>query len=170
LKKEATTAKETVKGGEPVEAALTELLRLVPPVLAALKHAPPPPESVRRVFEQASLGPRHRPAVMAVALEGEMSVSRLAERIGLSLSTTSLLVGELSRAGLLERSEDDGDRRRTLVRLNSSYRDEASEWLAERLVPFRRTLERLSPRARADFLEGWRILEEESGGSLLDGA
>jgi DNA-binding MarR family transcriptional regulator len=33
-------------------------------------------------------------------------LSKLAERIGLTLGTTSLLVGELSRAGLVERRED----------------------------------------------------------------
>jgi hypothetical protein len=32
----------------------------------------------------------------------------------------------------------------------------------ERLAPLRRTLQRLSPRARSSFLEGWRILSEET--------
>jgi DNA-binding MarR family transcriptional regulator len=72
------------------------------------------------------------------------------------------MVGELSRAGLLERAEDETDRRRTIVRLNEDYREGFDAWLQERLDPFRRTLERLSPRARACFIDGWRILGEET--------
>jgi hypothetical protein len=72
------------------------------------------------------------------------------------------LVGELSRAGLLDRTEDESDRRRTLGRLNERYSADAGAWLRERLDPFGRTLERLSPAARANFLDGWRILEEET--------
>jgi DNA-binding MarR family transcriptional regulator len=145
-----------------IEAELAELMRRVRPVFMALKRGGPVPASFRQVFERTSLGPRHGPALMVVALEGQLSVSDLAERLGLSLSTTSLLVGELSRAGLLDRAEDERDRRRTIVRLNDAYTADAAAWLQERLEPFRRTLLRLSPRARAGFLEGWRILAEES--------
>jgi hypothetical protein len=40
--------------------------------------------------------------------------------------------------------------------------DDIRAWLGERLDPFRRTLERLSPKARANFVEGWRVLAEET--------
>jgi DNA-binding MarR family transcriptional regulator len=153
---------------DSVEEELGELVRRVRPVLIALKRGGPAPPKVKDAFERTSLGPRHAPALMTVALEGKLSVSELAEQLGLSLSTTSLLVGELNRAGLLERAEDDSDRRRTIVRLNAEYRDEAEVWLQERLDPFRRTLQRLSPSARANFLEGWRILDEESSRIVSD--
>jgi DNA-binding MarR family transcriptional regulator len=144
------------------EEEVRELMPLVRTVFRALKRGGPVPAPFQDAFERASLGPRHVPPLLTVTFEDELSVSRLAEELGLSLSTTSLMVGELSRAGLLERSEDESDRRRTIVRLNEAYREGVSAWMNERLDPFRRTLERMSPRARANFVEGWRILAEES--------
>ena len=141
---------------------LHELVGYIRPVLGALKRGAPPPAIFEEAFHSGSLGPRHSPVVMVVAFERELSVSDIAERVDLGLSTTSLLVGELSRAGILERIEDERDRRRTLVRLSEAYREAADAWLQDRLIPLRRTLERLTPEARAQFLEGWRVLREEA--------
>jgi DNA-binding MarR family transcriptional regulator len=163
---------------ESVEADLRTLAGHMRPVFAALKRGGPMPAAFEQAFERASLGPRHVPVLMTVALEGELSagelsggelsVSDLAHKLELSLSATSLMVGELSRAGLLERAEDEHDRRRTIVRVAEQYRQGVEDWLQERLDPMRRTLERLSPRARAHFLEGWRILHEEASQVLAD--
>src|SRR2546421_8307766 len=116
---------------------------LVRTVFRGLKRGGPVPPPFQDAFERASLGPRHVPPLLTVTFEDELSVSRLAEELGLSLSTTSLMVGELSRAGLLERSEDESDRRRTIVRLNEAYREDVEAWLKERMDPFQRTLQRL---------------------------
>lgn len=151
-----------------VDEALQELLGRIRPVVAALKHGGPPPPELAAAFAKAALGPRHGEVLLTVTLRGQLSVSELAERLALSLSTTSLMVGELSRAGLLERLEDERDRRRTLVALNETYREGLTVWLSERIDPLRRTLQRLTPSQRAGFLEGWRILEEESAGRLRD--
>jgi DNA-binding MarR family transcriptional regulator len=99
-----------------------------------------------------------------------MSVTELADRLGLKLATTSLLVGELSRAGLVDRTEDENDRRRKIVSLNEGFRKIAEPEVQERLGPFRRTLERLKPAERAHFMEGMRVLSEETGGFGLDEA
>jgi DNA-binding MarR family transcriptional regulator len=146
---------------EEIDAALQELIQRIRPVVMALKEAGPPPPDIHDAFHDADLGPRHGVVLLSVTFNGELSVSELAERIALSLSTTSLMVGQLSRAGLLERVEDPRDRRRTLVRLNESYREGLTAWLTDRIGPLRRTLQRLTPEQRAGFLEGWRILEEE---------
>jgi DNA-binding MarR family transcriptional regulator len=140
---------------------LRELLQLVQQVVGALKHGPMPPPAFTEAFERGALGPRHSQPLLTLAREGTMSVSELAESLNLSLSATSLMVGELSRAGLLDRSEDENDRRRTVVQLNDSIKADTTAWLADRIDPFRRTLERLSPGERADFLKGWRVLAEE---------
>jgi DNA-binding MarR family transcriptional regulator len=127
-------------------------------LLAAVgKLHPPGPDGA----PHGTLGPRHGPLLMIVALERDLSVSELAGRIGLSLSTTSLMVGELSRVGLVERVEDDRDRRRTLVRLHPDHAAEVTAWMRDRIAPVRRALERLDPEVRAHFLEGWRVLDEE---------
>src|SRR3981081_1713134 len=101
-----------------VEEDLTELTSLLPVTLHDLKNAVPAPMPMRDAMERASLGKRHAPALLAVAAAEPISVSELAKRLGLLLSTTSTLVGELSRAQLLERAEDERDRRRTIVRVH----------------------------------------------------
>jgi DNA-binding MarR family transcriptional regulator len=111
---------------DQIDAAIRELIELVRPVFSALKRGGPMPPEFERAFTASALGPRHVPVLLAVTAAGELSVTELAEQIGLSLSTTSLMVGELSRAGLLQRAEDENDRRRTIVRLTASYREPVS--------------------------------------------
>ena len=151
------------------DAALTELLRYFGRTMAAIKRGGRPvPSVIEQAAEQNCLGPRHGRVLAAVAIERDLSVSELAERLGLGVPTTSLMVGELSRVGLLERSEDARDRRRTLVRLHPDHAQDVERWMLERITPLRRTLERLAPDARVHFLEGWRILADEVQ-SLVEG-
>jgi DNA-binding MarR family transcriptional regulator len=152
------------------EAQVRELFALFVAVIRGFKSAREegkPPE-LQEAFERGSLGDRHLPPLLFLSLEGSMSVGELAERLGLKLATTSLLVGELSRAGLVDRSEDESDRRRKIVSLNPDFRKIAEPEVEQRLGPFRRTLERLAPAARTNFMEGMRVLSEESGGFGFD--
>ena len=141
---------------------LAELTAVLPVTLHDLKSAVPAPMPMRDAMERSSLGKRHASALLAVAAVEPIGVSELAKRLGLLLSSTSTIVGELSRAGLLERTEDDRDRRRTILRVHEDYRDAMEGWLEVALAPVRNTLQRLSPQARAHFMEGWRILQEEA--------
>ncbi len=145
-----------------IEEDLDELSSLLWETFRGLKHSSPPPQELRDAATLGALGPRHMPALLAVAAAGPLSVSELSRRLGLGLSTTSAIVGQLSRAGLLERAEDEADRRRTIVRLHDDYRDVIGSWAEQALAPLRGTLERLPARARAQFMEGWRILHEEA--------
>jgi DNA-binding MarR family transcriptional regulator len=140
-----------------------EIVQLLAQVIACSKRSgvQPPPDLVAAA-ERGDLGPRHAAPLLALSFEDALSVSELAERLGLSLPATSQLVGELSRAALLERSEDPRDRRVTLVRLPEEHREAVQLLVDRQAEPVRRTLERLAPRARADFLEAMRILAEES--------
>ncbi len=145
-----------------VEDDLAELTSLLPITLHDLKSAVPAPMPMRDAMERAGLGKRHGTALLAVAAVEPISVTELAKRLGLLLSSTSTIVGELSRAGLLDRAEDDRDRRRTIVRVHDDYRDAMEGWLEVAFSPVRNTLERLSPQAREFFMKGWRILHEEA--------
>jgi DNA-binding MarR family transcriptional regulator len=145
-----------------LDANLFPFTSLFPVTLHDLKSAVPAPMPMRDAMERVSLGKRHASALLAVAAVEPISVSELAKRLGLLLSSTSTIVGELSRAGLLERAEDDRDRRRTIVRVHEDYRDAMGGWLETAVAPIRHTLERLSPQARAHFMEGWRILAQEA--------
>jgi len=146
-----------------VEAAAEELIGRFGRVSRALKEsAGSAPGDLVEVFESGSLGKRHAPVLFALALESELSVSELAEWLGLGVPTTSLLVGELSRAELVTRTEDNQDRRRTIVSLDEDHRNAIEAWTEHAMTPLRRTLNRLSASERALFIEGWRILDEES--------
>ncbi len=145
-----------------VQRDLEELAALLGETLRGLKQSSPAPRELREAAASGSLGPRHMPALLAVAAAEPLSVSELARRLGLELSSTSAIVGQLSRAGLVERAEDESDRRRTIVRLQERHREVIGPWAAQALAPLRSTLERLSPRARANFMEGWRILHEQA--------
>jgi DNA-binding MarR family transcriptional regulator len=157
-----------------VEDDLQEFVELLAQVMQAQKGGGgvQPPASFIEAFEQSSLGPRHVRVLMSLALQDAQSVSELARRIGLSLATTSLMVGELSRAGLVERSEDERDRRRTIVRLHREHVKTVQTLFRVRTDPMRRALERMPAHERAAFMEGWRVLAEEvaSGGGAAEGA
>jgi DNA-binding MarR family transcriptional regulator len=120
------------------------------------------PEQLRAAFAAGSLGPRHMPPLFALAMGGPASVGDLAARIDLASTTTSLLVNELSRAGLVERKEDDGDRRRTIVDVSEHIRGTLVEHAATRVAMVQRAFDRLEPEARAHFVQGLRALAEEA--------
>jgi DNA-binding MarR family transcriptional regulator len=158
-------AQENGKGKDPRKALDEEAVELAT-LLAEVVHAGKrrsgrPPREMEEAAEREGLGPRHAPVLFAVALEGGLSVSELAERVGLSLATTSLLVGELSRAGILTRTEDERDRRRTIVTIAEGREELIGGWVRQIVHPMRSALDRMSPRGRADFMRGLRILAEE---------
>lgn len=154
-------------GGEPGEAdfgdELREFQQLMRTVFHGLKRGAEAslPERLRRALGEDSLGRRHLPALVTLALDGPATVGELAQRVGLSPATASLLVGELDRAGFVERHEDASDRRRTIVSLRAEDAREIEAWASERSAPLRRALERLDPEARAGFMAGWRLMAEE---------
>src|ERR1700730_13290482 len=52
-----------------------------------------------------------------LAEEGPLVIGQIAQRLGIGLSTGGHLVERLVQAGLADRTEDAGDRRRTVARL-----------------------------------------------------
>jgi DNA-binding MarR family transcriptional regulator len=146
-----------------LEPDVREVLRL----LAALTRRMRPradaalPEPLSAAFAEGSLGPRHMPPLFALAMGGPASVGELAARLDLAPTTTSLLVNELSRVGLVDRTEDDGDRRRTIVDVRGDLRAPLVELASKRVAAVRRALDRLEPDARAHLVEGLSVLVEE---------
>ena len=140
------------------DAALRVLLQALPQVAAGLKR-PGVPASLEVLF--TTLGPRHIPVLAYLMLDGPMSVKELADRLGLAMPTTSLMIRDLDSAGLVDRSEDPADRRRRLVRIRDDHRDIVDSWLAERARPIRAALDRLSPAQRWVLTHGMQLLAEE---------
>ncbi|HEY1689139.1 MAG TPA: MarR family transcriptional regulator [Solirubrobacteraceae bacterium] len=158
-----------------VDGQLLELVRLMPGVVRALKRQaaasrPAGADALRELLASGSLGPRHLPVIVVLSLDGSTTVSELAHRIGLGVAATSLMVGELAKAGIVERAIDERDRRRTLVSINASLREDCERFAKERLAPLRRALERMGPETRAHFVAGWRTLAEETAGTAHEAA
>jgi DNA-binding MarR family transcriptional regulator len=145
---------------------LIELLRVMPRVFRGLRRGgdgdgATPIDSVRALFAGGGLGKRHIPVLVVLVLEGPLAVGDLAQRLGLNLATVSLMVGELAKVGLVERREDERDRRRTLVSIPDEHCWRLAPFVNHRISPVRRALERMSPEVRQSFLAGWRVLADE---------
>jgi DNA-binding MarR family transcriptional regulator len=139
-----------------------ELVQLLGLIARRLRGGGGVPEPMREAFRAGSLAPRHMPVLFSLARKGPTTVGELATRLELAPATVSLLVNDLNRAGLVERREDELDRRRTIVSVPEEHRRLLVRLADQRIGLVKRTLARLEPDARAHFIEGLRILAEES--------
>jgi DNA-binding MarR family transcriptional regulator len=139
-----------------------EIIGFVPLVEAFFRRGPSEmPEDLTEIFQAHGLTGRHGAVLPQLAASGTLSVSELAARIGVSLSTVSEIVGTLSRAGLVQRQEDPNNRRRTLVSLAEQHRPAVERFVAERAAPLLRVLDALSPRDRQGFAAGMHAWAKE---------
>lgn len=83
--------------------------------------------------------------LFAVRHKQSISVSRLADALGLRLAAASALVNRLVRAGLLQRSEDPRDRRRVLLALTDSAEQALTRVDERSAARFAAVLTRMSP-------------------------
>jgi DNA-binding MarR family transcriptional regulator len=94
-------------------------------------------------------GERHIGALISLAIAGPATVSELAARLEISTAHASLVVGELARAELVERTHDERDRRRIIVSLSDRARPAIDEMRARNAAPLLSFLGELEP-AQAD--------------------
>src|SRR5919204_1575302 len=141
-----------------VDQRVVELLRLF---RALGSRGRPAGRFLQLLRDAGTLGPRHMPLLLTLALEGEFTVGELAGRICLLPATTSMLANELSRAGLLERREDENDRRRTILSVPERYREIIEEHARRRVAPLQRALDRLGERRTAQLFSALNVLAEE---------
>ncbi len=108
----------------------------------------------------APLSPRHV-AALEQLLGGPLTVSELASRLGLTLTTVSGVLADLDRAGFIERHPDPADRRRTIVQVIPARATLIGEWLDGAAKPLARVLDKLSPSEQQAFLKAMDLLETE---------
>lgn len=138
---------------------VAELLPLLPTLSKALaRRGHEVPAAIKNTWHQYGLAPRHMNLLITVALVGPLSVSDLSARLGIGLATASLLVGELGRVGLLARTEDESDRRRTIVDLAPGQRQAIGAFVAKRAGVIQTALETLEPAERAALIKGLRAI------------
>jgi DNA-binding MarR family transcriptional regulator len=143
-------------GPEGHSALCLRLMKLFPRVSRGMRRQ----QDEAAPTTNAQLGPRHA-GVLEQLRERPLTVGTLASTLGLSLSTVSGLLADLDRAGFVERSADDADRRRTVVAIAAAQRPVVEKWLDGSAAPLARALEKLKPSERAAFLKAMDFLEAE---------
>jgi DNA-binding MarR family transcriptional regulator len=147
-------------GSEPgVDEAVRALLLLMPRMVGRAKRIPVPEE-----LQGLALAPRHLSLLSSLLFDGPMTVNDLAARLEVAPTTVSLMVGELSRKGILERREDAADRRRRIVGITDAGRPSIEGWLARGATAWRNALEPLTPGQRRMFIDTLRAYEAGMAG------
>ncbi|MGV9292814.1 MULTISPECIES: MarR family winged helix-turn-helix transcriptional regulator [Amycolatopsis] len=141
--------------GPTVEDGVRELLLLMPRIVGRAKRTPPPPE-----LDDVTLAPRHLSLLAYLLFDGPMTVNELAGRLEIAPTTASLMIGDLSRQGVLERTEDPDDRRRTIVSIHEDKRPAVDAWLARGAKAWQEALSPLSPSERALVIKTLKAYEE----------
>jgi len=129
--------------GLGVDDAIRALLLLMPRLVGRAKRIRVPEE-----LDSLALAPRHLSLLSYLLFDGPMTVNELAARLEVAPTTVSLMVGELSRKGILERREDEADRRRRIVSIAARMRPAIDAWLAPGAAAWRDALAPLTPDQR----------------------
>jgi DNA-binding MarR family transcriptional regulator len=139
-----------------VDEATRALLLLMPRLVGRAKRIPPP-EPLRAL----QLAPRHLSLLAYLVFDGPLGVKELAARLEVAPATVSLMVADLSRQGVLERREDDVDRRRTIVSIAPAHQQSVTDWLAAGGRAWQTVLEPLTPDQRRLVVETLQAYERE---------
>ncbi|WAL63068.1 MarR family winged helix-turn-helix transcriptional regulator [Amycolatopsis cynarae] len=150
-------------GGPSVDEGVRTLLLLMPRLVGRAKRLPVP-ESLRSF----SLAPRHLSLLAYLLFDGPLAVNELAARLEVAPTTVSLMVGDLSRSGILERHEDEADRRRTIVSIAGRYRADVEAWLAHGARAWQKVLAPLTPEQRRMFIDTLEAYEREFEDAVPD--
>jgi DNA-binding MarR family transcriptional regulator len=135
--------------------AIRALLLLMPRIVGRAKRIKVPAE-----LESLALAPRHLTLLSYLLFDGPATVNDLAKRLEVAPTTVSLMVAELSRKGVLERREDDEDRRKRIVSITDAMRPAIDAWLARGARAWRTALEPLTPDQRRVFVETFKAYED----------
>jgi len=142
---------------------LAELRGSLRQVVRRLWRRRGPSELLALVSGEPRLGRRHVATLAQVGAAGAQTVSEIADAVGVSLPAASKLTTELEAHGLVHRSEDPGDRRRTVVELDPATAEHVHAWLTARDRPLERALETLTVDERGALLKGLRALADALG-------
>lgn len=115
----------------------------------------PIPDALRGM----DLAPRHLALLAYLQYDGPLTVTELADRLEVAPTTVSLMVGDLSRRGILTRQEDDTDRRRRIVAIAPAYAVPVTEWLSGSATAWTEVLAALTPAQRATIVATMRAYE-----------
>ena len=141
-----------------VDDSVRELLLLMPRMVGRAKRL-----RIPEALREFSLAPRHIALLAYLLFDGPLTVNELAARLEIAPTTASLMVGELSRQGVLDRAEDPADRRRTIVSIAANQRAAVEAWLSVGANAWRKALGPLTAQQRELFVATLRAYEQAVG-------
>ncbi len=122
----------------------------MPQLVFALR---PRRDDIPEALKQAGrLGERHIATLISLAIAGPGTVSELAERLEMTKAHASLVVGELAKAGLVERDHSDHDRRLIIVSLSDAAKPAVAAMRNRNAAPLRRFLAELDEEEADQFI------------------
>lgn len=98
-------------------------------------------------------GERHVSLLISLGIDGPGTVSELAQRLDMTTAHASLVVGELARAGLVEREHDERDRRLIVVSLSNAAKPAVAEMRKRHAAPLLKFLGELEDDEADRFIE-----------------
>ncbi|HEX3712775.1 MAG TPA: helix-turn-helix domain-containing protein [Trebonia sp.] len=134
--------------------AVRSMLLLMPRLVGRAKRLPVPD-----ALCGLDLAPRHLALLAYLQYDGPLTVNQLADRLEVAPTTVSLMVGDLSRRGILTRAEDDADRRRRIVAIAPDYAAAITQWLAGSAAAWTEVLAALTPAERMTIVATMRAYE-----------
>ena len=141
--------------GLGVDDAIRDLLLLMPRLVGRAKRIPVPDE-----LASLALAPRHLSLFSYLLFDGPMTVNDLAQRLEITPATASLMIGDLTDKGILERREDEADRRRRIVSIADQKRPAIEAWLARGAHAWRAVLAPLTAAQRQLFVDTLHAYEQ----------
>ncbi|GAA3888178.1 MarR family winged helix-turn-helix transcriptional regulator [Streptomyces sedi] len=139
---------------EGLDDAIRTLLLVMPRAVGRIKRL-----EIPEALREMALAPRHLSLLSFLLLDGPMTVRELADHLEVAPTTASLLVGELSRKGVLDRREDENDRRRRIVSIPDAARPALEQWLAPGARAWHAALSPLSPTERRAVVQAFTAYE-----------
>ena len=145
--------------GLDTDDAVRALLLLLPRLVGRAKKLAVPPQ-----LQSMELAPRHLSLLSYLLFDGPMTVNELAARLEIAPTTASLMVNDLSRKGVLDRREDDHDRRRRIVTIAPTHEAAIRAWRAQGANAWQRALAPLTSAERATVVGALRAYEANLAG------
>lgn len=140
--------------GPAVDEAVRTLLLLMPRLVGRAKRLPVP-----AALRGLDLAPRHLALLAHLEYDGPTGVNELAARLEVAPTTVSLMVSELSRPGVLQRTADPADRRRRIITIAPAYAAPIREWLSGSASAWEHVMRGLDPAERATVITALRAYE-----------
>jgi DNA-binding MarR family transcriptional regulator len=144
----------TESDGPALDEAVRTLLLLMPRLVGRAKRLPVP-----AALQGLDLAPRHLALLAHLEYDGPTSVNDLAARLEVAPTTVSLMVSELSRPGVLQRTADPADRRRRIIAIAPAYAAPIGEWLSGSASAWESVMRALAPAERATVIAALHAYE-----------